>query len=218
MKRIAVIVLILFSQCATAADSTFVNLMNSICKQVIDTSYRYYYVLDEARNPQFNRSKLDDIKFEESKIAAEVPLNDFLIATAADTSILKWSNHSLPKAKPVDRAHLPYCLGQLRIVHYLPINTKQSIIDSLESKNIMGVRVNPNSSRKQAKKQLDRAMAIYYKRPKEERNYYIISKPVFSIDKKFALISVDEVGQGVTYILKNQGGKWVIVYSSRWVA
>jgi|GEM_PF-3652334 len=45
MKRYGVIILMLWCNSAFAADSTVVKFMNSIYKQLVDTTYKYYYVI-----------------------------------------------------------------------------------------------------------------------------------------------------------------------------
>ena len=215
MKRLALIFILLWCKPAFATDSVMVSLMNSIYKQVIDTSYKYYYVLDDAKNPEFD---LDNFKRNVSKDLINIPFDDFVTAISKDTLPFKWSSYPLPKARYVNRAHLPKNTGLTRIFKYVPINTSQSVIDSLGKRGIIPIRTQPNTSAKQAERLIKKWIAGYHKRPDEEKNFYVISKPVFTATKQYALIKIDEVGQGCTYIFNNQNGQWVIVSALHWVA
>jgi hypothetical protein len=218
MKKLAVMFLLLCCNNVYGADSTIVKFMNSIYKQVIDTNYLYYYVLDEAKNPQVDANHLYNFKRSMPQVFKDVPLKDFLIGINADTLSFLWHSYPLPKARYVDRGHLPKNVGLTRVFKFVPINTHQTAIDSLEKEGIIPIRTKPNTSAKQAEKLIKRWKKLYDSRPKEDKNFYIFSKPIFTADKQYALITVDEVGQGCTYIFKKENERWLIISAIRWIA
>lgn len=217
MKRLALLLLMMYCNNVYGADSTIVKFMNSIYKQVIDTSYKYYYVLDEAKNPKLDINGLNNFERSVPKEFKDAPFSDFLTAIKMDTLPFKWSIYPLPKAKYVDRNDLPKNVGPTRIFKYVPIDTKQTVIDSLEEKGIIIIRTKPNTSSKQAEKLIKQWKASYSKRRKEEKNFYVFSKPIFIADKQYALIKVDEVGRGCTYIFKKYKERWLIICAFNWV-
>ncbi|MFD1257197.1 hypothetical protein ACFQ3S_10345 [Mucilaginibacter terrae] len=192
--------------------------MNNIYKQVIDTSYKYYYVLDEAKILKLDLDALDNFKRSIPNEFKNIPFNNFLTVINRDTLPFKWSSYPLPKARYVDRYHLPKNVSLTRVFKYVPASTDQYIIDSLEKRGIIPIRTQPNTRSKKAEKLIKKWIAAYNKRPKEEKNFYVISKPVFTSNKQYGLIKVDEAGQGCTYIFKNQNGQWIIIIALHWVA
>jgi|GEM_PF-6173039 len=131
-----------------------------------------------------------------------------------------WKDHpsALPKARYSDYAHLPFTFGQQDPIKILPLDVKQSVIDSLERRHILCVKVRPNLTKAQIQDAISKAAMIYIKRPREEQNYYIFSKPIFSANKEYAYIEVDQSLRGNTYIFRYVAGKWVKIFEGWWIS
>ncbi|WP_345954504.1 hypothetical protein [Mucilaginibacter sp. PAMB04168] len=217
-KGLVVTVLLVAANMCYASDTTTANFITQTYKQIINTSYRYYYIQNEAKSLIKNKAHFADIDFELTNAPQEVPIQDLKLNLQKDTAAFKWNDYPLPYARYVDEKSLPFYPFQNIILKYVPIATKASTIDSLWKKHIVAVPVSSGANEKQLKRAELKVMAAIRKKPEEEKNYYIIWKPVFSSDKRFALLAVDENGQGHTYIFKRDGNRWLIIYNKCWVA
>ena len=79
MKNIFCVALFLLSFSHSKAADTLVNkLINSIYLETVESTAKFYYLLDSAKNPEFDNYDLIDLKNEYSKSINEIPFNDFI--------------------------------------------------------------------------------------------------------------------------------------------
>jgi hypothetical protein len=220
MKLFAVAFVLCFFSCLTfAADTTIVRLMQKVIDLEVDKSYSYYHLLDEAKNPY--KYDFGGPDFDKNDTLKNIPLNDFWQSIKNDTSKLNWSAYNFPKAKCVDYKHLPRHISNSRVLKFMDVNTKQSVIDSLESNSnvdLIIVRIKANANQRQRERAKKKTLEKIYSRPLEESNYFTFSKPIFSQDKQYAYITIRASLSGKYCIFKNDNGVWKLLYAVRWIA
>ncbi len=211
-KIIPILILVVFlNQSAKAQDTLFTKFVNSVYNEVVDTNSTYYYLLNIGKNPQFDTYDLIDLKaiIDNSKNETrDIPFQDFIDLIKADTTKVNWCKLNLEKAKCVDKDHGPKYSYMLRVLNYIPYNSKDSIILDLENKGIIPVLLKPGMSKKQMKAQEKLALAKYQSKPIDEKQFYSFSKPIFSKNNKYVLIELNKSESGCLFIFKFSAGKW----------
>jgi len=205
----------LTSLASLAADTTIVKLMQKVIELNVPTYYHnYYYVLDKAENPKMEEFHWIDLQWEKQEFRTKLPWDEFTNAIKADTSTFKWSAYNFPKAKCIDKDHLPRHNPHVRIIRIMPANTPKKVIDSLEAKDQIVVVVKKGATKKQIALQEKKMLARYEaKWPEESYSVFIFSKPIFSSDRQYAIISVELNGGGCHYAFKNINGRWELIAS-----
>ncbi len=65
MKRYTLITIFLLTSFSSrAADTLITKLINAVYLERVDTAAKYYYLIDSAVMPQFDKNDLEDLKFE----------------------------------------------------------------------------------------------------------------------------------------------------------
>jgi hypothetical protein len=189
------------------------NFINSVYKQLTDSNARYYYLLETSKstvrwdNQDLNLS--DELKdFPNIK---GIPVNELQEAMATDTIIVNWHNYNLINAKVTAKEHLPQGYSSVKIFRIMPVGTPDSIIEEFAKKGQTVILVKPGLSKRRRKEAISRAEQPLENRPLEETEWYAFSKPVFSKDQGYALISVEYSAGGGTFIFKRAGLNWTEV-------
>ena len=204
--------------CSKAADTLVSKLINSVYLEEVDSTAQFYYLLDSAKNPRFNKFDLEELMNEE-EITKDVPLNDFIFNIQHDTTKFCWENFNLIKARCVDRRHLPHYGRGYKIFHYVSYNTKDSVLKKLDAENVIPILVKPKMTKAELKKAERKAIKKYDDRPIEEKKWYSFSKPIFSNNMEYVLISLDNNERGCLYIFKLVKGTWTRILKFRcWVS
>ncbi len=207
-------VVCLTSLASLAADTTIVRLMQKVIELQISASHPYYYLLDKAETPKMDDYYSIDLRWEKPEFKTDLPWNEFINNIRSDTSTFKWSAYNFPKARCVDKDHLPRHNPFVRIIRMVPSNTTKRVIDSLEAKDQIVVVAKKGATKKQIALQEKKMLAHYdAKWPPESYNVYIFSKPVFSSDKQYVILSVELNGGGCHYAFKNIKGQWELIAS-----
>ena len=175
-----------------ANDTLICKLINSIYLEKVDSAFKYYYLLDTSKNPEFDKYSIIEVQKILKEKANHIPLNEFLKSIETDTSIYVWTNKCLLKARCVSQKNLPYKYHR----RYVHVNKKWSL--------------------QKQKKKLEQQNANYEKIPREERTWYFFSKPIFSDNKQFVLISLGGrygrlLGECL-YIFESINGNWIQIY------
>ncbi|WP_295653142.1 hypothetical protein [uncultured Mucilaginibacter sp.] len=106
-----------------------------------------------------------------------------------DTTTMYWPDYHLPGAIYIDSKHIATPAEFKKFMKSLPeVDSKTGEIKAVY-KPIRG---------------------------KQLVGYYVFSKPAFTADKKFALVTIDMEDSGYCYILRNINGNWKVVYRSSW--
>jgi hypothetical protein len=213
----ATIFILTFFNCK-AADTLITRLINSVYLEEVDSTAKFYYLVDSAPNPQFDKYDLEEL-INEKEILKEIPLNDFILNIQNDTTKLYWKNFDLINAKCVDRRHLPHYSYAYRIFQYIPYNAKDSILKKLDTENIIPILVKPKMTKAALEKAREMAVEKYEGRPIEEKKWYFFSKPIFSNNREYVLISLNNNESGCLYIFKLVKSRWTRVFKYRcWVS
>jgi hypothetical protein len=124
---------------------------------------------------------------EVQKIIPGMRIEDF---NRPDTAGLYWTDYHLPGAIYIDKKHIASSRDFKKLLKSLPK------VDSITGE-IKGV--------------------YKLKRTKQLAGDFLFSKPAFTADKKYALITIAMDDAGYSYILKNVNGNWKAVYISHWI-
>ena len=201
---------ILICSSVRAADTLTTKLISAVYLEVVDTNAKYYYLQEFGPTPIFDD---DDIKYElinSKDILKAVPLNDFIESIKNDTGKINWHNYHLPRARVVDKAHLPKYTNQIRIFKLVPYNTSQTKLKKMDDEGvgIVPVLVKKGMSEKQIAQAQDKANLKYENRPIEEKQSFQFSKPIFSKDYQYALIRLGGGDVSALYIFRSVNGQW----------
>jgi hypothetical protein len=193
MKAIALTILLTFCSVITfAADTTIVKVMKKAIQLEIPSSYSYFYLLDKANTSAINENVVNSIKLADTKLKALL-VKDLVNQAQNDTISIRWSKYHLPKAKCVNKPHVPQK------------GTWDKINASLPSVDPKTGAIVPNTANKIDPKAL------------EEISFVIFSKPVFSSDKQYALVTTWYTSSGNQYLFKQSNGNWELVSKTGWI-
>jgi len=216
-----IILFCLFSFSAFAADTTIVKLMQKVITSSVLPDYKYFYLLDKASTPHIERFDFDL----DHKTMSSIPLIDLIEKIKSDTTSFNWSSQNLPRARCVDKSHLPKHVWRMVRITTTIISNDRSYAKKFNERNndTIVVYAPKNATQKATDRAVKKATAAhnaYCDRlnallPIEERNYFIFSKPIFSTDKQYAYIEVSRTDGGVRYLFKNTGDDWIILYDNR---
>ena len=187
MKAFRITIFFCFvSFAALASDTTIVKLMQSVVAIDVGRIYTRYYIIRKASEPSFNWFNNADIQ----RVMPGVRIEDF---EKPDTATMYWSDYHLPEAIYIDGTRVATPDEQKK--DFKKILKSLPEVDS-KTGEIKGV----------------------YKpvRRRQLVGYYEFSKPAFTSDKKYALITIDMQDSGYCYILRNINGNWKVVYKSSW--
>jgi hypothetical protein len=121
------------------------------------------------------------------KIIPDISIEDF---NPPDSATLYWPEYHLPGAIYINSKHIASSRDFKKLIRSLPK------VDSATGE-IKGV--------------------YKPKRTKQLTGDFTFSKPAFTADKKYALITISMDDAGYCYILKNVSGNWKVVYNSHWI-
>ncbi|QHS56149.1 hypothetical protein GWR56_11595 [Mucilaginibacter sp. 14171R-50] len=200
-----------------SADTLIAKLINTVYKQVVDPKAKFYYLHEFGEVPKFDKYDLNELKGISK--AQEIPLSDFVKNVANDTGRIIWSDYNIIKAKIALEAPVKYT-NSYRIIRRLPFKTPDAVMRSYRNKGIIPVRQKTGYSAQQLKIEEAKAIEQYEKSFSiEEKHFYHFTKPVFSSDRTFVLIGLNDSDRGCLYIFKLVNGEWVKVLRYKcWVA
>ena len=222
MKSCLLFILILVTtikaSAQTFADTLITSFVNTVYTEVVEPEMKFYYLNEKGINPRFDKYDLSELR-NDKEIQDEIPLEEFISVIASDTSSINWNNYALIKAKCVKKRINNYT-HSYRIINILPYNTSDSVITQKRNKGIVSVLVKKGMSKKRIQAETDKAIQKYEQSfSAEDKAYYTFSKPVFSKNRDFALISLNRSYTGCIYIFKLVNGKWTKKFVYRcWVS
>ncbi|MEO6149734.1 MAG: hypothetical protein ABIN95_13885 [Mucilaginibacter sp.] len=198
-------------------------MINAVYTEIVDPSAKYYYLLNRAINPRFTRFDLEHLPHEMRNYDKSIPFEDFFSSMDSDTVTKDWEGYDFDKAKVVERKDLPKYLewSQVRILRYY---VYKDLKDTAFNKQVATngdiiVWIEKGMSKKKINLQEEKAIARYNNRPKEEKEYYVFSKPIYSKNREYVMISLDKSYSGCTHVFKLVNGSWKRIFSGpRWIA
>jgi hypothetical protein len=202
----------------TFADTLITSFVNAVYTEVVKPEMKFYYLNEKGKNPRFDKYDLSELR-NDKEILDEIPLEEFISIIASDTSSINWKNYALDRAKCVKQPINNYT-HSYRIINILSYNTPDSVITQKRNKGIVPVLVKKGMSKKRIQAETDKAIQKYEQSfSAEDKAYYTFSKPVFSKNHEFALISLNGSDTGCIYIFKLVNGKWIKKFVYRcWVS
>jgi len=202
--------LISFCNKSKAADTLITKFINSIYTQVIDSGQNHYYLFERGTSPtEFGSEKIDFSLKNTIGIPGmpkNIPFEDFKNAIKKDTTSINWDEYGLKNAQIVDVDHL-YC--QFYKVLNVTYNTPDSILKKPLQKCEVKVLIKPGMSKSEIDSADSKAIDEYNHRPGMVEDCWYFSKPVFSKNGKYALISVDSNHSGRIFVFKLMAHKWM---------
>ena len=212
--------LLLSAGALKAQDTLVCNFVNAVYKQIINPNARYYYLFETGKSPKRGMDNTT-INFSEDlrdydNIPKGIPFEELTAAISADTSSINWHNYPLIDARVKDKAHLPdgWCMSAVYTI--MRIGTPDSVIKKKQGPCAYVILVKPKASKRQKDKALKSFQDSLQNLPIEEKQWYKFSKPVFSNDKRYGLIAVNNSEGGRIYIFRHEGTLWkkVLVFDS----
>ncbi|GEM_PF-2446977 len=184
------------------------SLVNSFTKDIIPKDFEYYNLLDKSFKLDFDVEYLNEIIEDSGAKISFFRKEDFIISK----SEINWKDYNLEKAHIFPYDEIPKFKSAL--YEYILVDKKisQKQFDGIRNDkkyNQIVVKINPKWSKEKKKKECQKALKKREEIIKlENRDFYSISSPFFSLDKKFAIIYYRDCcsTNGYLYFLSNN--KW----------
>ncbi|MCL9805483.1 hypothetical protein NAT51_08115 [Flavobacterium amniphilum] len=217
MKQLIFIISVFFSLNLFGQKQEIENLINQIAAEEVPGNFKYYFLVSESLAPPKEHDSLQNYEIRELKMKDKDFSESILYKEQKDT--INWRNYDLNNVHYVSDGHnRPSKVKKVKFVKYnidpkeydSLINNKapytlilkkkwfwnkRKIWDIKEFRNILYTAWNEDD----------------INHP-EETVYFQFSNPVFSEDKKFAVISVAKekacTGNGFTALYINENGIW----------
>lgn len=205
MKNFLALLLLLISSLIFSQKVETESLVNSFTKDVIPTDFEYYNLLDKSFKVDFDVDYLNEA-IEDSELKIPFFRKDDFFNSKIE---IDWNNYNLEKAHIFSDDKIPKFKSAR--YEYILVDKKisQKKFDSIignKKYNQIVVKVNPNWSKdKQVKECHKELKNLEDQVEKENRDFYSISNPIFSVDKKFAIIYYRDCCRtnGYLYIYSN---------------
>ncbi|WP_133945435.1 hypothetical protein [Epilithonimonas xixisoli] len=209
MKKFFLLIILLCSNFIFSQKADTESLVNSFTKDFVSKDFEYYNLLDESFSINFDVDNLNEA-IESYGLEKEISFKkqDFIISK----SKINWNEFNLNKAKVYSDDKIPKFKSSF--YEYILVDKKmsQKKFDSIISNkkyNQIFVRVNPKWNEEKKRKECH----IELKKQegnikKEDQDFYSISTPIFSVDKKFAIISFRDCCHTVGYLYFYSNKNW----------
>lgn len=205
----------MFLSCYVKAQHSFLqNFINDVAEAVVDKDFRYFYYVDYGYG--YDGQEKENVIEMCNELKKKYPDFPEDLLEKSDTTSVSWVGCVLKKGKVVSQKEFNnkyrHMFGIVR--HEMPYNTSKKVLDSLN--NLKHDEVYAAVKRGWSDDRIERAMqkAMYDKR--EELCCYRFCTPVFSKDKKYAIIEVNTLGSGQSYIFKYKNGRWIKIQELGW--
>jgi len=208
MKNLFPFFLLLISNLILSQKAQTESLVNSFTKDIAPKDFEYYNLLDKSFKVDFDVDYLNE-SIEDSKLKVPFFKKEDFINLKPE---INWSDYNLEKAHVFSDDKIP----KFRSAHYeyiligKKISQKKfdSIVTNKKYSQIV-VKVNPNWSEGKKIKESHKELKNQENRiKKENRDFYSISSPIFSIDKKYAIIYYRDCCSTNGYLYFYSDNKW----------
>jgi len=222
MKTLTFIFLLITSL-SFGQKSEIEELINQIAKHEVPENFDYYFLVPKSLEQEKIDDSLQNYQIRELKLVDEDFPKDF-IYTEPKNDTIDWRKYSLNKANYVsDEYNYSYTLSppKTKKIKFVKYNIDQNKYDSLiENKEpytlILKKKWLWNKKRiwnnKNRYADFVKNWKIDDQTNPEETVYFHFSKPIFSEDNKYALVSVFKKrrcnGNGFTALYRNDNGIW----------
>lgn len=207
-KLLAISILSIGALMANAQTETPTNaVMKVAISEVVAPSASYFLLYDKGGNPDFIPS--DTLNYINRSVVTDVPFGDFLAIMQNDSSKISWNSYNLPKAKLLSAKDMPKKVLPEPTFKYVMGKTSPAEKQKYYQQNIIPVSVSPSMSRAEIQDQFFKAKLDYDSRPAEEKIKFWFSKPVFSKDGQYALVTLRSTKNSSCCVYKLTDGQWV---------
>ena len=188
MKNFITLLLLLISSLIFSQKVETESLVNSFTKDVVPNDFEYYNLLDKSFKVDFDVDYLNEIIEDSGAKISFFRKEDFINSKPE----INWNDYNLEKAHIFSYDKIPKFRSALN--EYILIDKKisrkkfDSLINNKKYSQII-VKVNPSWSEEKKIKECHKELEKQEKKiKKENRDFYSLSSPIFSSDKKFAII------------------------------
>lgn len=199
------------------------GFINQVAKDEVPENFKYYFLLPKSFEQKKITDSLQNYQIRELKMVdKDFPKN--FIHTEPKTNTIDWRKFNLNKAKYVsDKLYYSHTLSppQTKKIKFVKYNIDQKKYDSLiDNKEPYTLVIKKKWL--WSKKRLWKNKKFYNnfvenwkiddKNNPEETVYFHFSNPIFSKNKKYALVSIFKMrrcyGSGFTALYRNDNGTW----------
>lgn len=186
------------------------NLVNIFSKDIIPKDFKYYNLLDESLNQEFDVDYLNEfmIDSEVNKMISLFTKDDFKNIK----NDVNWSKFHLENARVYSYERIPKFRSPLYHRIFLDKKMNKKHIDSvIAEKKYYQIIILGNSkwSDEKIKRKFQKEFEYRNKKiKKEDQDFYAISNPIFSVDKKFAIIYYSTCCSTSGYLYYCSNDKW----------
>lgn len=223
MKQTSLLISIFLTLNLFGQNSDIENLINQVAKDEIPENFKYYFLVPKSIEQEKINDSIQNYQIRELKIVDKNFKEDF-VYTEPKNDTIDWRNFKLNKVKYVsDEVYYTQILSppQTKKVKFVRYNIDNKVYDSLvENKEPYTLIIKKKWLWSKKKIWNDKKLYADFvenwklddENNPEETVYYHFSKPVFSKNKKYALVFVFEkrrcVGNGFTGLYRNDNGTW----------
>ena len=214
MRNIYLISLLFFTCSFFAQNNEVKSLLEACIKDVVPSDFEYFNLVDSSFTMELDKYSLNDI--DDRKFLNEY--QDFELLQFLDdlksTKKLNWNSFNLPNAKTYSIDSIPKFSENLRTnVIVINENNSKIVVDFINHRQLRLV-----TGKSKTKKEIDEAIVQAWENfdkaiRKENKVYFKFSTPIFSDDKKYALIQINNSGSGKYYIYRKEKSSWVKIYT-----
>ncbi|MGS2727938.1 hypothetical protein ACU8DI_15135 [Psychroserpens sp. BH13MA-6] len=199
------------------------NLINQVATNEIPENFKYYYLVSKSIEQEKIDDSLQNYQIRELKIVDE-DFSESFVNIQPKKETINWNNYTLNKSKIVSyesNYHNTLSPPQSKKIKFVKYNIDQNKYDSLIKNKepytlILKKKWHWNKTRIWKNKQLYAEFIenwkIDEKNNPEESIYYHFSKPIFSENQRYAILTFFKQGRckgnGFTGLYRNDNGIW----------
>ncbi|OJX32157.1 MAG: hypothetical protein BGO86_08265 [Chryseobacterium sp. 36-9] len=208
MKKFFLLIILFCSNFIFSQKFETESLVDSFTKDFIPKEFKYYNLLNKSFRADFDVDYLNE-SIEDSGLKIPFFRKDDFFNSKTE---IDWNDYNLEKAYVFSDDKIPKFKNA--IYEYILVDKKisQEKFDSIISNkkyNQIVVKVNPNWSKDKQVKECHKELKNQEDQvEKENRDFYSISNPIFSIDKKFAIIYYRDCCHTNGYLYFYSDNKW----------
>lgn len=208
MKKFFLLIILLCSNFIFSQKFETESLVNNFTKDFIPKEFKYYNLLNKSFRADFDVDYLNEV-IEDSGLKIPFFRKDDFFNSKTE---INWNNYNLEKAHIFSDDKIPKFKSSF--YEYILVDKKmsQKKFDSVvinKKYNQIVVKVNPKWSQEKKKKECHIELKKQMDNiKKEDQDFYSISTPIFSVDKKFAIISFRDCCHTVGYLYFYSNNNW----------
>ncbi|MCL9804897.1 hypothetical protein NAT51_05160 [Flavobacterium amniphilum] len=213
MRTLIVILFFTISTSFFAQSNEIQALFEACSKDAVPDDFDYFNLVDSSFIMTFDRYDLDVVDDKEFLEKYKDFNPEEFAQKAKSTKKINWRQFNHPKARMYSFDSIPKfpCCMRNNIV---VLSDEESVLKiSFVAYNQLRIETGKNRSEEEINELAEAAWDHYEKSTaKEKKVYFKFSTPVFSENKKYALIKINNSGSGKYYVYKLENGLWKNIY------